>query len=524
MNNNTDIVFVSPAMKPKMKEESVGTLILSKKLLMHGFTVDIVRYWDISTSPKVDYDRFSTDIISKILSKNPTLVSFYCRCEEYHICLDLARRIKAINNAILISFGGPQAELVAEETIRRFDCVDYVCCSEGENTIVPFLQFIKSGCAFSEILSIEGLVYRDSVGKVCRNKLPQLLEDNFVRNYNYYDLIPQIIIDNTDCVQIDVGRGCPFACTFCSTKTFWKRKFRLRQIQNTLDEIEFVVNKFGVRRFDFQHDLFTASKKRVFEFCDGIEKRKLKIKWDCDSRIDTIDEEMIDRMIECGLEQIFFGIETGSSRMQKVINKNLKMDRCDSIVKYCIDKGLKVTTSFIYGFPEEIESDVDETLRMVVRFQNYGCVVLTNMCHIMNGTELYNRFKDDLYLSNTTSFNFCIPAFSQLYDLIQQNKEIFANFCDYDNPLRDEMKFIDVYRYTLQYAKNNCPQEHAFLAGKDYASLNMYRAFCRANENVFRTTVHQSDGDPSGVIKTLKKHTAPETYELMIRNLIAQLL
>ena len=84
-----------------------------------------------------------------------------------------------------------------------------------------------------------------------------------------------IILEKAKSVQIDVGRGCPFACTFCSTKTFWKRKFRLRSVDNILDEIEYVINTYGITDFDFKHDLFTANKRRVLEFCRALRKRKL---------------------------------------------------------------------------------------------------------------------------------------------------------------------------------------------------------------------------------------------------------
>lgn len=82
MCNNIDITFVVPAFKPKMKEESIGTLILAKKLLLHKYKADIIRYWDVKSSPKVDYESFRNELISLIISKSSKVVSFYCRCEE----------------------------------------------------------------------------------------------------------------------------------------------------------------------------------------------------------------------------------------------------------------------------------------------------------------------------------------------------------------------------------------------------------------------------------------------------------
>ena len=139
---NCDICFVVPALQPKLKEESIGTLILAKKVIVEGFKAQIVRYWESKISPKNDYNSFKYNIINCIISKQPKVVSFYCRCEEYHICIDLAKEIKEKDETITILFGGPQAELVAKETIKKFSWVDYVLCSEGENTIVPILNFL----------------------------------------------------------------------------------------------------------------------------------------------------------------------------------------------------------------------------------------------------------------------------------------------------------------------------------------------------------------------------------------------
>lgn len=514
---NTDILFVVPAIKKRIKEESIGSLILAKKAQLAGFHVDIARYWNVEVSPKSDYTLFSEQFVDYIIVRQPKIVSFYCRCEEYHICIDLSRKIKERTPKVIICFGGPQAELVAKDTIRRFSYVDYVCCSEGENTIVPLLNLLikKEKNTF-----VAGLTYRNDKGEVLQNKFPDFLKDNYSRRYYYYDLMPQDLFQNSDSMPIDVGRGCPFSCTYCSTKTFWKRKFRLRNIQDIVDEIEYVKHTYGIHQFDFMHDLFTVNKKRIVELCHEFGKRNLKVKWGCDSRIDTIDHEMIDIMVANGLFRIFFGIETGSDRMQHLINKKLNLKRCEDIIKYCLNKGLEVTTSFIYGFPRETEEDLTKTMEMAVRFQNYGCTVLTNMCHIMNGTELFNLFKESLFIEKSTSYNACILGFDELFQLIARNMDMFANFCDFPNPLRDEMKFFDVFRYTLNYAKNNFGQEHALLKNKKYASLEMYRLFCKSNKDVFFKFIPPSDGNVSNIKHILKHGTSESVYKLMITNLI----
>lgn len=266
--------------------------------------------------------------------------------------------------------------------------------------------------------------------------------------------------------------------------------------------------------------MFTVNKKRILLFCEGIKKLGARIEWGCDSRIGVIDTEMIDAMVESGLTNIFFGIETGSKEMQRIINKRLNLEEADKIVRYCLNKGLKVTTSFIYGFPEETDETASETMKLAVRFQNYGANVLTNMCHITNGTEMFEKYQDKLFFSEKTSFNQCIIGLSRLHSLIIDNIHLFANFCDYPNPLRQELSFFDVFRYALNYSYKNMPEEHSFLIEKDYASLSMYRIFCRANQAILGRIIPSADGNVTSTRKLLKHDTAKELYVLMIRNLL----
>lgn len=132
----------------------------------------------------------------------------------------------------------------------------------------------------------------------------------------------------------------------------------------------------------------------------------------------------------------------------------------------------------------------------------------------MNGTELFEKYNDQLVLDKSTAYNRCIPAFDCLYDLINENKDMFANFCDFPNPLRDTMKYLDVYRYTLYYASK------AQYRNKElYANMTMYYRFCKANYMILGRAVPSSDGDVTNIRKVLK-NTTPEIYMQMIDNLL----
>lgn len=438
-NKSTDIVFVTPSKKPDMRQESIGTLILAQKAYTYNFKVAIVRFWEAS---QTNYNVFAEELCDRIFAHNPQIVSFYCRGNEYHILIDLAQRIKKISN-ITIVFGGPQAELVAEDTLNLFPCVDYICCGEGENTIVPLLHMILHNNKDDAKLTIPGLVYRNDNGTIRKNKLPDLLPDNYTHNDLYYNLVPENVIRNSRSVTIDVGRGCPFSCTFCSTKTFWKQKYRLRDLTDTIYEIEYVVNHYGNKLFSFSHDLFTVNKNRVLCFCDKLKESGISIKWTCSARIDCIDENLIEKMSAAGLVGIYYGIESGSERMQKKINKNLNIQRCKEIVKCSIHNKVTVTASFIYGFPGETFDDLNKTLELIHQLEIIGADVQLHHLSFEKGSKLYDDYNHKLSFSFREQHNEF--GVKELSDKISKYPELFSTFWNYSSTIRNEMKYLDIF-------------------------------------------------------------------------------
>lgn len=477
-----DILFVIPSFTPQLKEESIGTLILAKIAMAANYNVHVLRYWEVSDIFE-DYYCFKEKLIDKVLSFEPRVVSFYSRCTDYHISVDISNTLKSIKSELIIVFGGPQAELVARDTLANFPSIDHICCSEGETTIVPFLDtLLRNDNKLLNQASIPGLVYRDKIGTICQNPLPPLLPNDYRSMVNYYDIIPKKVLTESHRTTLDVGRGCPFSCVFCSTKTFWKQKFRLRNIQDIVDEIEYVVNNIGITRFDLDHDIFTAKKDKVIEFCNELKMRNLSISWHCSSRIDTIDKEMIDTMVDCGLFKIMFGIESASSRIQKIIRKNLNLNNCFDIVKYCRNKGLKVIASFIYGLPEDTEEDFEKSFRMMQDFQYLGVNVSTYLCGILNGTELYAKYHDQLVYSTENVKNHKYFGLEELADLVSQHPTIFPHVFDIEIPFRMKLRFFEIFRniWNILFPKTFGLVSRIFLR-ENLRYLDMYYMFVDSN-------------------------------------------
>ena len=437
----SDIVFVTPNFNGSFHNESIGTLLLATILRENKIEPKILRFYDFGDIN--EFDKFMKEFEKRILAESPKILSFYTRCDTYHIVLKMAQRVKEVKNDICIVFGGPQADLSVDETLKCIPYVDYICCGEGETTIVPFFSSILAG---KPDLSVAGLAYlRDGI--VVKNPRPALIEDldslPFV-DYSFLEYNNEN--DKDEMFSVDAGRGCPFGCTYCSTKTFWKRKYRIKSAERIVSEVKDIHEKFGTTQFVFCHDMLTLDRKKICRICELLKNIGFDIKWGCSARTDCIDKELIDTMISAGMNRLFVGIETGSPRMQKIINKNLKLDGVYELLEHAAKQGVTVIASFIYGFPEETEEDFSQTIKVMTDIVKIPNVVVQNhLCAFFPGTELTANYKESLLRAPIASNIVGEHATKECEEIINANPELFPHFREYKTELREKQKFYPLF-------------------------------------------------------------------------------
>ncbi len=437
-----EVLFVTPSKEPTTNTESLGTLLLATILKNKGINVDIFRFSE--TDMTQPFNNFVDEACEKILQRKPAIVSFYCRCDVFLSDIMIAKKLKETAPEVIIVFGGPQADISSYDTLSELDFVDFCCSGEGETTIHPLFYALLNKGDYSDI---PGLTYRKPDGSIAENPRPKLIQNLDDTPLLDYSLIPEEYINNDlknrIAPSIDVGRGCPFNCAYCSTSMFWERNFRIKSSHRIIEEMMDLHNKYGFTQFNFEHDLFTASKKRIMEFCNALKELDKDFIWSCSSRVDTIDEESIVTMAENGLKAIYLGIETGSQRIQKLSNKNLNVENVPKIVKLLVDNKINVTASFMYGFPEETEEDLEMTLQLVYKLYKLGVRTFSyHLCTIHKGTKYYNDYIDKL--TPTTSYSDQVTSYGieENAKFIENHRVLFPFFYEYASPLRD--KFGDL--------------------------------------------------------------------------------
>lgn len=353
-----DISFSNSVKNPQM-----GQLIL-KKILSEKYVVDYINFDYLNMKGILEYEDDANKTLATcgdyILSYSPRIVAFYTICSSFIYTVQIAEYIKQRCPNIKVVFGGPHASLVARECLEVFEFLDVVSVGEGELTIMPLVDALLGS---KELTNVKNIVYRKNKNIIFSEKERQLTNEELSK-YTIYDFIPFNIEKSKQWIM-EGGRGCPYACTFCSTSLFWGRKYRIKPINILVEEMEKINTLYGIRDFHIIHDMFTADREKLAKFCDTLITKGLQFKWTCSARMDSLNKNLLDKMKLSGCYDIYVGIETGSQVMQKIINKNLDLDSTLNLIKYMVKIGYNITTSFIYCFPEERVRDFEDTISMM---------------------------------------------------------------------------------------------------------------------------------------------------------------
>ena len=491
----TDVLFITPTTELKLSHEANGTMILATLLRQAGVSTRILRFGQAKNF-NVDYKLFLKEMTERILAMQPRCVSFYSLWPHYHIMLRIAKELKALQPELPIVFGGPQASATAQATMNAAPYVDYICCGEGELTVVPFFQALLHN-EEDRLQQIPGLCYRSN-GTVTQNPtpvefcnlntLPHWDEELYIHDYTESQ---KSLSSSKYFMPIDAGRGCPYSCTFCCTSYFWKRTYRLKTAERILADIRYYQERFGIHSFWFSHDAFTSNMKLVEEVCDRIIESNLKIRWRCSSRVDRLTESLVRKMKQAGMVQIELGIETGSQDMQRRINKNLNLKQVEHMLDFLLSEKLGVELFFMYGFPDETEKELAETVSFQLNLLDKGVHHTTmSFCKFNPNTAITEKYFDKLVLSHSSKIlSRGLPlGYQEELPFIANNKELFPFFYHLDTPVRNNYQYLTYFLYLYRKFSQTCRCARTLFGGDD---LRFYRELCEANAQVFQEDINR---------------------------------
>jgi radical SAM superfamily enzyme YgiQ (UPF0313 family) len=416
------ILLIPPVINPIFEDKNfmpLGLLAIAASLRNKGFSPTIYH-------PLKRLIRFPgyNSVAKKILKEKPQIIGFSTWCISYPALLLVAKQIKKLAPEIPILFGGPQASILARETLLHFLFVDFVLAGEADFTFPLFLNELNN--SEPDYSRIPGLTYRTKSGNVHQNPMNGAINNLDDLPVPAYDLIP-----GSKSLKLDVGRGCPFKCSYCTTNDFFSKKYRVKSAKRILHEMNSAFETSKIDKFSFAHDMFTLNKKFIEELCSALIGQKnagINYTWTCSARIDCVTEKMLAQMKHSGCEAIFFGIESGSEKIQKSIGKNLKIGKAYEVAEICRETGLNMHASFIMGFPDETTTDLEKSLRCALQLATNGALVQFSELSLLPGTPLYEEHHSELKfdgLFSNFSNTFCRR---EEIELICQFPPVFSSF------------------------------------------------------------------------------------------------
>lgn len=388
-------------------EPPLGLLYIAALLEKNGYEVEIIDNFS---------KRIPNDELAKIiLDKKPKIVGFSLFITNYASGRELMAEIKGGNKEIIIVTGGPFSTLYPEEMISK-PYVDFAVFGEGEETLLEIADKVNKK---KKLGKIPGCLYKK--GKKIYKNPPR----PFIKNLDSLPWPAWHLVDINDyyrkkTLYLDVepvdficsSRGCPYQCAFCSSRHIWNLKYRYRSAKSVCDEIEYMVQKYGTKGIHFREDNFTVNRKKVMEFCEEIKKRGITVIWQCESRADTLDEELLKIMYESGCRGIWFGLESGSQEILDKLHKNLKLEQIQKAIELCHKHKIITGGSFMFGLPIENKKDVKKTFEFAkslkldnVIFNKYVGIPKCELYDYAKQNKLYKEEWEGMLVIETPEFS-----------------------------------------------------------------------------------------------------------------------
>lgn len=270
--------------------------------------------------------------------------------------------------------GGPLATSIPRIILEQTGA-DIVCIGEGELTIVELMENLNN------LERVAGIWYKHN-GQIRVNASRELIKDLDSVPFPDYENLETIDVyarnpigylnrrkwidgkpaSSMKSLNIITARGCPFNCNFCFSK-YLGNKYRVRSINNVIDEMELLIEKYGCEYIHFNDEL-SFTPQRTHAFCDALERRALKVLWGMPFRIDLATKELLERMRECGCVHLSGGIESFSPEVLRAMNKRVNPHKVKRNLALAMDIIEDVDTSFILGYPSETRQTIQETIEV----------------------------------------------------------------------------------------------------------------------------------------------------------------
>lgn len=339
----------------KNKIPPLGLLYIAAALEKAGHEVKIIDN-ETEEMPLEELGRLAKDWQPEIIGISATTVTFKKARET-------ARHFKSILPQVPIIFGGPHLASFPKISLE-FPEIDFVVVGEGEITIVELVSALTSQ-QNQGLENIKGLAFKKD-DQIIQNPLrPEVANLDELPNpaWHLIDLkkYHDVMSKKKRLATMMSSRGCPYNCLWCDPEGRFGKMFRARSANNILDEIDYLYQK-GIREIIFYDDTFTVNRDRIVDFCHKLIAKKLDLVWECRTRVNLVDDDLLRLMKKAGCYRIRFGVESGNDEILRFIRKNITKEQVRNAFNWSHKNHIETFAYFMLGLPQETEKTVEETI------------------------------------------------------------------------------------------------------------------------------------------------------------------
>jgi anaerobic magnesium-protoporphyrin IX monomethyl ester cyclase len=361
----------------------LGILYLSSHLRQKGFDVEI---YDSTFGSK-------NELVALLNDGTPGILGVYSNLMTRPTVIEIIRRAKQAGWKVIA--GGPESSNYPEEYL---ECgADVIVVGEGELALERLLQTEFDSRSWPEI---NGLCFRGADGQVVRTSPSPLIKDLDAQPWPDRERIAMHRYLATwrthhgkGSVSVITARGCPYRCNWCSHSVFGNTH-RRRSPKAVVDEVEWILDRYSPEMLWIADDVFTIHHGWLFEYAAEMERRHLRIPFECITRADRLNERVADTLARLACFRVWIGSESGSQRILDAMQRGVTLEQVRRAVGYCKQNGIQTGMFLMWGYEGEDIEDIEATVEHAKQCKPDVC--FTTVSYPIKGTPYYKRLSSRL--------------------------------------------------------------------------------------------------------------------------------
>jgi anaerobic magnesium-protoporphyrin IX monomethyl ester cyclase len=362
----------------------LGILYLCSHLRNKGFNVDV---FDTTFSSR-------KELFELLRGAKPSVLGIYANLMTRANVVEILGVAREAGWKTIV--GGPEPGAYTQEYLSAG--ADFVVTGEGEMTMEELLQAFR--CNETDFTKITGLSWLDENGTLLQNPPRGQIADLDRQPWPARDAIEiERYVETwrthhgTGSINFLTARGCPFRCNWCSHQVYGQ-SHRRRDPVLVVDEVEWLLGRYSPDIVWVSDDVFTINHAWIRSYAAEMKRRSLHIPFECISRADRLNAEMLDILAELGCFRIWIGSESGSQRILDAMDRGVKVEQVQEAVRMTRERGIQSGMFLMWGYEGEEMEDIEATVQHV-RKSNPD-VFLTTVSYPIKGTPYYKRVVDRL--------------------------------------------------------------------------------------------------------------------------------